>query len=71
MKKTVWAAILTILAVLTAPAGAVNMDYEAKNYSIAEKDAVVPVLPPLLTTATIDHWQHFRRQEILQLLARE
>lgn len=71
MKKTVWAAILTILAVLTAPAGTVNMDYEAKNYSIAEKDAVVPVLPPLLTTATIDHWQNFRRQEILQLLARE
>ena len=71
MKKTVWMAIFTLLVALTAPAGTVSMDYEAKNYSIAEADAVDPVLPPLLTTATIDHWQNFRRQEILQLLARE
>ena len=53
MKKTVWAVILTVFAALTAPAGTVNMDYEAKNYSIAEKDAVDPVLPPLLSAGVL------------------
>ena len=78
MKKTVWTAIAAaVLAVLPAPGGDLSLDYVEKNYSINENDAVTPILPPLLkasdgtVVATAEKWQSSRRQEVLELLAKE